>query len=94
MTAALTPAERERLETLFERAADLPPAEHAAFEVCETGFGVRDLASTNGVRVNGKEVLSAVLEHGDRVRLGDCELQYVVETRERPVKAWSVDGEA
>jgi len=69
-------------------------AEHAAFEVCESGFGVRDLASTNGVRVNGKEVLSALLEHGDRVRLGDCELQYVVEARERPVKVWSVDSEA
>jgi len=66
-------------------------AEHAAFEVGVDGFGVRDLASTNGVQVNGKEVLSHPLEHGDRVQLGDCELQYVAMPRERPTRPILLD---
>jgi len=65
-------------------------SEHAAFELDAKGFGVRDLASTNGVCVNDKPVLSLALEHGDRIRLGDCELQYVVEDRSREPTAWSV----
>ncbi|MAG29657.1 MAG: hypothetical protein CL908_02040 [Deltaproteobacteria bacterium] len=68
--------------------------EHAAFELDGHGFGVRDLASTNGVQVNGKPVLSAALQHGDRVRLGDCELLYVVEERTRPLRTWSVEEDA
>lgn len=68
-------------------------SEHAAFELDAKGFGVRDLASTNGVLINGKEVLSGALEHGDRIRLGDCELQYVVEERTRSPKAWSLEEE-
>ena len=66
-------------------------AEHAAFELGEKGFGVRDLASTNGVWVNGQEVLSQWLEHGDHVQLGNCELQYVIEPRTRTPKAWGLD---
>ncbi|HEX6884428.1 MAG TPA: protein kinase, partial [Planctomycetota bacterium] len=31
MSDALSPQDRQRLDTLFERAAELPPAEHAAF---------------------------------------------------------------
>jgi pSer/pThr/pTyr-binding forkhead associated (FHA) protein len=65
-------------------------SEHAAFELDATGFGVRDLASTNGVLVNGKPVLSTALEHGDRIRLGECELQYVVEDRSREPAVWSL----
>lgn len=69
-------------------------SEHAAFELHEDGFSVRDLASTNGVEVNGKSVLSTALQHGDRIRLGDCELQYVVEAREKSPRAWSLDEDA
>jgi pSer/pThr/pTyr-binding forkhead associated (FHA) protein len=69
-------------------------SEHAAFELDARGFGIRDLASTNHVVVNGKEVLSAALEHGDRIRLGECELQYVIEDRAPRVKTWSVDQDA
>ena len=54
---------------------------HAALELGASGFGIRDLASTNGLRVNGGVVASTVLAHGDRVRIGACELQYVVEPR-------------
>ena len=71
--------------------SDSISAEHAAFELGAKGFGVRDLASTNGVVVNGQDVLSHGLEHGDRIRLGDCELQYVVEPRDRSATAWDVE---
>ena len=66
-------------------------AEHASFELDQHGFGIRDLASTNGVKVNGADVISADLKHGDRILLGECELQYVVEERTRSPRAWVVD---
>ena len=69
-------------------------SEHAAFELDAEGFGVRDLASTNGVCVNDEPVLSTALEHGDRIRLGDCELQYVVEDRSREPTVWSLKESA
>ena len=53
--------------------------EHACIELGVAGFGIRDLGSTNGVRVNGARVAGAALEHGDRVHIGSVELQYVVE---------------
>ena len=68
-------------------------SKHAAFELDANGFGVRDLASTNGILVNDKEVLSTALQHGDRIRLGDCELQYVIVERTRSPKAWSLEDE-
>ena len=68
--------------------------EHAVFELTAEGFGVRDLASTNGVLVNGKPTLSTGLQHGDRIRLGECELQYVVEAKRDQPTAWSVEDEA
>ena len=68
--------------------------EHAIFELSADGFGVRDLASTNGVLVNGQPTLSTGLVHGDRIRLGECELQYVVEERPSKPSAWSVEDGA
>ena len=66
-------------------------SEHAVFEIDEDGTFVRDLASTNGVQVNGKDVLSLKLEHGDRIALGECELQYIVESSGRAPKIWDVE---
>jgi pSer/pThr/pTyr-binding forkhead associated (FHA) protein len=66
-------------------------SEHAALEADSNGFGIRDLASTNGVQVNGGDVISTDLKHGDRILLGECELQYVVEERDRVPVAWAVD---
>ncbi len=66
-------------------------SEHACLELDGKGFGIRDLASTNGVRVNGAEVISTELKHGDRILLGDCELQYVVEERGSAPRTWTVD---
>ena len=81
-------SDRARIRLAFDSIS----SEHAAFELGEKGFGVRDLASTNGVLVNGREVLSEALEHGDRILLGDCELQYVVEPRDRVPTAWGVEN--
>lgn len=80
-------SDRARIRLAFDSIS----SEHAAFELGEKGFGVRDLASTNGVQVNGREVLSEPLEHGDRILLGDCELQYVVEAREPTPKAFRLE---
>jgi pSer/pThr/pTyr-binding forkhead associated (FHA) protein len=66
-------------------------SEHAAFEIDGNGFGIRDLASTNHVLVNGAEVLSSSLKHGDRVQLGECELQFVLEDRTPPTRTWTVE---
>jgi pSer/pThr/pTyr-binding forkhead associated (FHA) protein len=64
--------------------------EHAAFELFDGGFRVRDLGSTNGVRVNGAKVGVADLKHGDRIELGSLALRYVVEKREAAPKTHRV----
>jgi pSer/pThr/pTyr-binding forkhead associated (FHA) protein len=69
-------------------------SEHAAFELDHQGFGIRDLASTNHVLVNGAEILSSALKHGDRIQLGDCELQFVVESRAPHAKTWNLEDDA
>ena len=68
--------------------------EHAAIELDADGFGIRDLASTNGVRINGANVLASALKHGDRIQLGECEVQYILEERARQARTWSVDEDA
>ncbi len=69
-------------------------SEHAAVELDGQGFGIRDLASTNHVLVNGAEVLGSELKHGDRIALGECELQFVVEARTPRTKTWDLGEDA
>jgi len=69
-------------------------SEHAAIELDGQGFGIRDLASTNHVLLNGAEVLSSALKHGDRIQLGECEIQFVIEDRTPPAKTWDVEEDA
>ena len=64
-------------------ADDAMSSEHAILELGENGFRVRDLASTNGLRVNGTEVLSADLEHGDRIEIGSHEFRFLHEKSSR-----------
>lgn len=54
---------------------------HASFELTQDGFRVRDMASTNGVHLNGTRVQSAELKHGDRLVLGEHGFQYLIEER-------------
>ena len=67
-------------------------SEHAAIELGCEGFGIRDLASTNGVRVNGAVVLAAELKHGDRIEVGECHLQYVVAPHSRG-RRWKLEAD-
>jgi pSer/pThr/pTyr-binding forkhead associated (FHA) protein len=69
-------------------------SEHAAVELDSQGFGIRDLASTNHVLLNGAEVLASDLKHGDRINLGECELQFVLEQRAPHAKTWDVEDDA
>ena len=55
--------------------------EHAVLELCDGGYRLRDLGSTNGVKVNGAKVSAADLKHGDRFELGSLAFRYVVEER-------------
>ena len=55
--------------------------EHAALELFDDGFRLRDLGSTNGVMVNGAKVSVADLKHGDRFELGSLAFRYLVEAR-------------
>jgi pSer/pThr/pTyr-binding forkhead associated (FHA) protein len=64
----------------FAIADDAMSSEHVAFELQGDGFRARDLGSTNGMRVNGAEVLMADLKHGDSIEIGNVVLRYLVET--------------
>ncbi len=44
--------------------------QHACIELCEDGYRIRDLGSTNGVKVNGKKAEASPLLYGDRFSLG------------------------
>lgn len=50
---------------------------HAAIVVKPTGVKIMDLGSTNGTFVNGLPVEARVLRHGDRITLGDCQIEYL-----------------
>jgi pSer/pThr/pTyr-binding forkhead associated (FHA) protein len=65
--------------------------EHAAFEADDAGFRVRDLGSTNGIRVNGSDVLAYELKHGDRVEIGEHVFQYLCEPRERSPRTYVLE---
>ncbi len=64
-------------------ADDAMSRRHAALELGGEGFAVRDMGSTNGIKVNGSRVTAADLKHGDRIEMGEHVLQYILERRER-----------
>ncbi len=65
--------------------------QHAALDFHDDGFRVRDLGSTNGIVVNGSKVQAVELKHGDRLELGDCGFQLVIEARRSAPKTYVVD---
>jgi len=50
--------------------------QHAEVRRRDDGFMLVDLGSTNGTRVNRRDVKQVVLQHGDRVELGTTELLF------------------
>src|SRR5215213_1101788 len=62
---------------------------HSKIEKKESGFVISDLESLNGTFVNDLPVRSRVLEHGDRVRIGDS--QFVFLTHEGDATSKSSD---
>ncbi len=71
MSSELSPEERQRLDTLFERAADLPPSEHAAFveRECGSSGALRDELGRLLAGLTGEDVLST-LQPGAPLRAG------------------------
>lgn len=92
------PLERERVvlgrgpgvDLAFEDAA--LSRLHVAFEFRKDAFELLDLGSTNGTRVNGAPFQRGELKHGDRIEVGEHQLQYVLEARERRPKTHVVAG--
>ncbi len=50
--------------------------QHAEIRRQHDGYLIRDLDSTNGLRVNRREASQAVLQHGDRIEMGTTELLF------------------
>jgi len=55
---------------------------HCVLEKTADGFVVRDLGSRSGTVVNGASTSNALLQHGDRIALGDYAFVYLTETGE------------
>jgi len=53
---------------------------HAEFLRDGTSFSVRDLGSLNGTHLNDERVESAVLSHGDEIRIGKFRLVFIAPT--------------
>jgi hypothetical protein len=50
--------------------------QHAEIRRQDSGFMLLDLGSTNGTRVNRRDVKQVVLQHGDRIELGTTEFLF------------------
>jgi pSer/pThr/pTyr-binding forkhead associated (FHA) protein len=64
--------------------------QHAAFDLVADGIRVQDLGSTNGVLLNGRAVESTELKHGDRLKIGEHEFQFLLEERDRQPRTYIV----
>jgi len=50
--------------------------QHARIRRTDAGFVLTDLGSTNGTMVNGELIQEHMLEHGDRITIGETELEF------------------
>jgi pSer/pThr/pTyr-binding forkhead associated (FHA) protein len=53
--------------------------QHATILFHDGNFVLKDLDSTNGTQMNGASIKQADLHHGDKFRVGDTVLQFVLE---------------
>ncbi|HEV8428364.1 MAG TPA: sigma 54-interacting transcriptional regulator [Pyrinomonadaceae bacterium] len=63
---------------------------HSKIEKKETGFVITDLESLNGTFVNDVPVRSRLLEHGDRVRIGNAHFVFLTQEGEPASKSSDV----
>ena len=49
---------------------------HAALKIDQMRYEIADLNSQNKVLVNGQQVHKVFLKDGDRIKLGDSEIQF------------------
>ena len=73
------------LSTLDEEGSPSVSRRHAQVLLRKGSYLVHDLKSTNGTRVNGKELEGGqrvALHHGDKVQFGDVELIFVWDSQE------------
>lgn len=54
-------------------AEDTVSGEHAIISYSDGSFFIRDLGSSNGTFINGKQISNSVLTHGDVFKFGKCE---------------------
>ncbi len=79
-----------------ETAADLCIADasvsrrHSKIEKNEAGFVITDLESLNGTFINDVPVKTRLLEHGDRVRIGDSQFLFLIQEGEATKKSSDV----
>lgn len=57
---------------------------HCVIEPYRDGYRVRDLGSRNGTRLNETKISVEVLENGDVLRIGKCELRYIDPEQQTP----------
>ena len=68
--------------------------QHVAVEYAGSGFRVRDLGSTNGLRLNGTAVQVGDLCDGDRFEIGHTVFQLVIEDAENEPDVYDLSDEA
>jgi Nif-specific regulatory protein len=63
---------------------------HSKIEKQDAGFVITDLESLNGTFINNVPVRSRILEHGDRVRIGDSQFLFLTHEGEASTKSSEV----
>ena len=57
----------------------LASREHAVIVFHESSFVLKDLDSTNGTHMRGSSIRQRKLRHGDKFRIGDTILQFILQ---------------
>lgn len=67
--------------------------QHAVIDFVDEHFRVRDLGSTNGLRVNGNRVQASDLKPGDHIEVGGLVFQLVVDPRDTAPDVYELPSE-
>jgi transcriptional regulator with GAF, ATPase, and Fis domain len=96
LKGAIFTLNEEELVIGRETAADLCIADasvsrrHSKIEKKDTGFVITDLESLNGTFINDVPIKTRLLEHGDRVRIGDSQFLFFMHEGEATAKSSEV----